>query len=273
MQRNPQAEQMAHTSMLENLSAQASAIWPQEQALFDRYALPADALILDVGCGSGEITRRLAERFTSARVVGVDILDSLLQEAATHCVSHGDRVRLQQENAFSLSFEDNSFDLIVCRHLTQAVPDTELLLAELIRVCKPGGWLHVLSEDYSMLHFPHDQHDIDSLFRDGVIAFARATGTDARIGRRTWSQLVRLGMTDVRVDYITVDTLRVPRSTFAQIMTAWRDGYCEAIEHYGALPRQQVRPLFDAAIDALLDEQSYAVWHIPVVSGHKRKIS
>ena len=58
--RNPQAEQMGDESMLRTLAFQAQAIWPQEQALFDRYALAGPVHILDLGCGSGEITRRLA---------------------------------------------------------------------------------------------------------------------------------------------------------------------------------------------------------------------
>jgi hypothetical protein len=48
-ERNPQAEQMADESMLRNLAAQADAIWPQEQRLFDRYRLPTAAQIADIG--------------------------------------------------------------------------------------------------------------------------------------------------------------------------------------------------------------------------------
>jgi cyclopropane fatty-acyl-phospholipid synthase-like methyltransferase len=65
---NPQAAQMADASMLRNLDAQARAIWPQEAPLFERYGLPPDAQILDVGCGPGEISSRLAEKFPEARV-------------------------------------------------------------------------------------------------------------------------------------------------------------------------------------------------------------
>jgi trans-aconitate methyltransferase len=72
---NPQAVQMGDESMARNLAFQAQAIWPQEQALFDRYALSGSLRILDLGCGTGEITRRLAQRYPEANVVGVDILD------------------------------------------------------------------------------------------------------------------------------------------------------------------------------------------------------
>ena len=72
MTRNPQEQQMADPSMLVNLKAQANAIWPQEERLLARYSLPADAHILDVGCGSGEISSRLARHYPVARVIGVD---------------------------------------------------------------------------------------------------------------------------------------------------------------------------------------------------------
>jgi trans-aconitate methyltransferase len=59
---NPQARQMGAESMAKNLAHQASAIWPQEAPLFDRYQLSGAIRILDLGCGTGEITRRLAAR-------------------------------------------------------------------------------------------------------------------------------------------------------------------------------------------------------------------
>lgn len=269
MDRNPQSEQMAHESMVRNLAAQAEAIWPQERALFDRYALSGPVRILDVGCGTGEISARLAERFGEAEVVGVDVLEGPLAHARERCAPYGSRARFQVGDAFELAFADGEFDLVVCRHMTQAVPHPELVLAELTRVCRGGGWLHVLSEDYAMLHFPHAPVDTDRLWRDGVAALAHATGTDERVGRRTWSMLKALGVTALHVDYVVVDTLRVPRSTLATIMRAWRDGYADAIEARSRLPRGEVRPLFDRIIEAALDENEYAVWHVPVVSGRK----
>ena len=50
-----QAKEMADESMVRNLAAQAEAIWPQEEPIFDRHPL-GDSAVLDVGCGTGEIT-------------------------------------------------------------------------------------------------------------------------------------------------------------------------------------------------------------------------
>src|SRR5690606_29965171 len=70
--RNPQAQQMGDESMARNLAHQAQAIWPQEQRLFDRYGLEGPVRILDLGCGTGEITRRLADRYPQATLLGID---------------------------------------------------------------------------------------------------------------------------------------------------------------------------------------------------------
>src|SRR5215216_6764510 len=67
---NPQAREMADESMVRTLAAQADAIWPQERALFERYDLPTKADVLDAGCGTGEITCRLAEIFPQSRFLG-----------------------------------------------------------------------------------------------------------------------------------------------------------------------------------------------------------
>jgi SAM-dependent methyltransferase len=268
-ERNPQAEQMADESMLRNLAAQAEAIWPQEQALFDRYRLPARARIADIGCGSGEITARLAARYPDAELVGVDILESSVAYARRRYAALAPRVRFEQGDAFELAFDAAQFDLVVCRHMTQAVPEPQKVLSELHRICRPGGWVHVLSEDYGMIHAEAGKLDSDRLWHEGVIRFTHATGTDAEVGRRTWALMKHVGFGDLHVDYIVVDTIRVPRATFGAIIAAWRDGYTEALARHTKLRLEEVRALFDQVVDAIGDPQQYVVWHIPIVSGRK----
>jgi SAM-dependent methyltransferase len=269
MSRNPQAEQMADESMLRNLAAQAEAIWPQEQGLFDRYRLPAKARIADIGCGSGEITSRLAARYPDAELVGVDILEGSVAYARKRHAALAPRVQFEQGDAFELRFSGGEFDLVVCRHMTQAVPEPQRVLAELRRICRPGGWVHVLSEDYGMIHAPAGKVDPDRLWHEGVIAFARATGSDARIGRSTWSLMKQLDFEDLHVDYVVLDTIRVPRPIFGAIIAAWRDGYTEALARHTKLGIEEVRALFDHVVDAIADPQQYVVWHIPIISGRR----
>lgn len=267
--RNPQAEQMADESMLRTLTAQAEAIWPAEQALLSRYGLSGALHIVDVGCGSGEITGRLAQLYPEAELLGVDILSSAVAFAAERYRALAPRVRFQQGDAFELALPTDHSDLVLCRHLTQAVPEPARMLAELYRVCKPGGWLHVLSEDYGMLHFPFGPLDPERLWQDGSFPYTRATGTDARVGRHTWAYLHQLGLEELRVDYVVVDTLRVPRHTFAQILEAWRDGYASVLGQKSKLTETETTALFNHCIASIRDEAAYAVWQVPVLSGRK----
>jgi ubiquinone/menaquinone biosynthesis C-methylase UbiE len=266
---NPQAEQMGDESMERNLAFQAQAIWPQEQALFDRYGLSGSLDILDLGCGTGEITRRLAARYPDARVTGVDILDGNLAIARRANGPFGDRIRYAIGDAFALELADASFDLVVCRHMSQAVPDFGRVLGEIDRVLKPGSWLHLLSEDYAGLRMPRGARDPDAFWVDTVLPFLESQGCDGRIGRHSPRLLAEHGYFDIAVDYIIVDTLRVPRDVFGGILTAWRDGYVAPLAAASGRDPTDVRADFDAMIADIATPPRYAAWHVPVICGRR----
>lgn len=264
---NPQADQMADESMLRNLAAQASAIWPQEEPLLRRYGLSGSIWILDAGCGPGEITDRLADLYPSGEILGVDVIEEHLARARTRCARHRGRIRFENRSAFDLGLPDGSFDLVVCRHLIQAVPQPERVVAELVRVTRPGGRLHLLAEDYRMIHFPERRFDGDEFWQDGALAYGRAVRCDLRIGRRAPAMLLAMGLRDVTVDYVVVDTVRVHRETFAAIWEAWRDGYAADVAAHTRFSEEEVVARFEDMIATIRDPMSYAVWLVPVVTG------
>ena len=71
---------------------------------------------------------------------------------------------------------------------------------------------------------------------------------------------------EITIDYIVVDTLRVPRETFAAILEAWRDGYAEPIGELTPVARESALAYFDQMIGNIRDPHGYAVWMVPVVS-------
>jgi SAM-dependent methyltransferase len=252
--------------MVRTLAAQAECIWPQESRLFDRYALPAEPRILDAGCGTGEISSRLAQRYPRASVLGVDILDVHLEMARRRHRLLAPRLSFENRSIFELGLPDSSFDLVVCRHVLQSVPYPERVLAELRRVLRPGGRLHLIPEDYGMIHFQPRALDSDLLWDVAPKVFGRATGTDMHIGRRAYSLLRRLGLADITVDYVVVDTLRVPRPAFAAIWTAWRDGFVKPIGELTPISAEEARAHFDDMIATIRDPDGYGVWFVPVVA-------
>jgi SAM-dependent methyltransferase len=265
---NPQGQQMADESMVRTLAAQIEAIWPQEKSLLNFYRLPRNARVLDVGAGTGEFSARVAELMPESQVLGVELLPGSVELARQRHASLAPRLRFETGDAFHLEQPDDSFDLVANRHMIQSVPHVDRILAELVRVAKPGGHVHVLAEDYAMLHMMPGSLDPDVFWRKGPVEFAERTGTDSRIGRRAWTLMRAAGLKDVRVDYVTVDTLRVPRRVFADIITAWRDGYVDALST-PEFPAPLVRRHFDEIIASILNPDHYAVWHVPIVSGVK----
>jgi SAM-dependent methyltransferase len=198
---NPQAKQMADESMVRGLDAQARAIWPQEQQLVRRYTIPAEARILDAGCGTGEGASRLAELFPRAHVVGVDVVDHHLELARSRYAKLATRLKFEHQSIFDLEFPDDSFDLTVCRHVTHSTPHPDRVLAELARVTRPGGYLHLIPEDYGMLHFQRGKLDPGEFWHVVAPSFGSKTGTDLFIGRNTFGILAAM-----KLDAITWTT-------------------------------------------------------------------
>jgi ubiquinone/menaquinone biosynthesis C-methylase UbiE len=266
---NPQYRQMADESMVRNLAHQAEAIWPQESRIFGGYDLTGGLDVLDVGCGTGEITARLAQRYSEATLVGVDLIERHLELARDRCSGLGGRVSFRKADAFALPFADDAFDLVVCRHMLQAVPRPREAMAEMVRVLRPGGRLHWLVEDYGMIHMHPTRLDVDHFWVDGPPAFGAATGTDLHIGRTAYSCLKTLPVRDIEQHYVVVDTLRVPRETFASIWEAWRDGYADAIGEHTRFSSRQAKEFFDDMIACIRNPEGYAVWQVPIVSARK----
>jgi ubiquinone/menaquinone biosynthesis C-methylase UbiE len=264
---SPQAEQMAHESMVRNLAAQAEAIWPEEARIVLR--APAPRRILDVGCGTAEISERLLELFPDATLLGIDLEVRHLERARERSARFGSRAQFEKGDALHLALADDTFDLVVCRHLVQAVPDPARVVRELARVARPHGRVHVLAEDYGMMFAEPVPPGTDSFWRDVVPRYGAAIGCDVHVGRKMFTLMRAAGLVDIRADYVIVDTLRVPRDTFARIWEAWRDGYTDTLAEHSGTPREEVARLWQALIAAVRDERGYALWQVPIWTGQK----
>jgi len=264
---SPQAKEMADESMVRNLAAQIEAIWPQEEPIFKRH--PPPARILDVGCGTGEVISRLARLFPKASFTGVDLEESHLERARAKNAPFGDRFRFQRDDAMHLSLKDAQFDLAMSRHVLQALPDAPRAVQEMVRVLKPGGRLHLIAEDYGMLWCHPTGLDSDGFWQRIPNRYGPAIGCDLHVGRKMFTHLIDLGLRDIKVDYIVVDTLRVPRETFARIWEAWRDGYTDSIVQHTEVPREEVERRWREMIACVRDPRGYALWQVPVWTAAK----
>jgi demethylmenaquinone methyltransferase/2-methoxy-6-polyprenyl-1,4-benzoquinol methylase len=109
-------------------------------------ALPAEARVLDLATGTGDLALMIARIHPDARVVGSDPSSRMLEVGADKVARSGlaDRVQLQAGDAQALPYEDDSFDGCCIAFGIRNVPDRSAALAEMARVTKPGGRIAVL---------------------------------------------------------------------------------------------------------------------------------
>jgi SAM-dependent methyltransferase len=108
-------------------------------ALDELWATAAPESVLDVGCGEGVLTVEWAERLRGGRVVGIDLDDPKLR--AEWAARTRPNLEFRAEEATSLSFADDEFDLAAAIEVLEHVPEPDRTVAEMARVAR--RWLLV----------------------------------------------------------------------------------------------------------------------------------
>ena len=101
--------------------------------------LPLDASVLDVACGTGDLSIEIFEAKQS-RVVGIDFCRPMLEVAKTKTQA----ISFVEGDALRLPFADRSFDLVTIGFGLRNLSHRERGLRELQRVLKPNGWAAIL---------------------------------------------------------------------------------------------------------------------------------
>jgi SAM-dependent methyltransferase len=113
------------------------------ELLCESVDLHAGERVLDVACGSGNAALAAARRF--CRVVGVDGAPALLERARQRAEAEGLEVTFLEGDADDLLFPDGSFDVVLSACGALFTLDAERRAGELLRVCRPGGRIGMVS--------------------------------------------------------------------------------------------------------------------------------
>ena len=151
-----------------SLAAQWSELWaasaaPAHEALIAASGIRSGSRVLDVGCGSGEFLRTLAQH--GAVATGVDPAPGMVALARTLAPLADVRIA----EAEDLPFADASFDVVTAVNALQFADDTVDALAEFARVLAPGGFVAVANWAEGA------RNDIDAI--EAAVAAADDDGT------------------------------------------------------------------------------------------------
>jgi len=175
---------------IKKLELQALETAEERIPLYLEVGLKEAKLILDVGCGSGTVTRDIA-RLTKGHVIAIDGSADMIA-VAKNVLEKESNVELHVGSAGALPFPDNTFDVVTCNLLLMWADDPQQVVCEMARVTKKGGVvLASLEPDYgSKLHYPENPK-VDRIFAGKAI---KEKGGDPHIGRKLRCLFVRAGL-------------------------------------------------------------------------------
>ncbi|HEV8083111.1 MAG TPA: class I SAM-dependent methyltransferase [Chitinophagaceae bacterium] len=170
---------MIYTIEEKNLERQhllAEFLNPVSLNALKNISLPKDATILDVGCGLGDTTLMLNERFPGSAITGLDGDASLIEAAIEEKNLFHSNFDFVCSDALHLPFEDNSFDFVFTRYCLHHLPSALDGLKEMKRVCKSGGIIFanepdintIISYPESWAYQKHKEY-LNLLFADALL--------------------------------------------------------------------------------------------------------
>jgi len=177
-------------AFIKKLELQALETAEERLPLYQKVGLKNKHLILDVGCGSGFVTRDIA-RLSKATIVAIDGSAHLL-DVAKKILHNYTNTTICKGDAQHLPFLDNTFDIITCNLLLMWADDPQTVVNEMTRVCiQKGKILASLEPDYGgKIHWPENQK-VDELFAGEAI---HKKGGDPHIGRKLRTLFVTAGL-------------------------------------------------------------------------------
>lgn len=217
---------------IKKLELQAVETAEERMPLYLKVGMKDASMILDVGCGSGIVTRDIAH-MTTGKVVGIDESKDMICVAQKVLEQYGN-VHLHIGRAEDLPFEDNSFDVTSCNLLLMWAQHPANVVKEMARVTKKGGKvLASLEPDYGgKLHYP-EHTKVDMIFAGKAI---RDKGGDPHIGRKLRCLFVKAGLkTEVGIGNNRIWSCKEDKAYYHHA----RDFYVNALKNAG-LTQQEI---------------------------------
>jgi len=199
--------------------------WPTTERLLKAAGLQAGMRVLDVGCGSGEVTLKMADLVgAGGEVAGIDSDLAILRLAGQEAERQGLSVTFRHLDAENLA-EESAHDLVYSRYLLSHLPRPAWVVEAMVRALRPGGRL-VLEDVYFPGHVCYPANAAFARYLELYQAAAKSNeGGDAAIGPRLLRLALDAGLGEVHVGLIVPifrdgDGKRVAQVTMENIREA-----------------------------------------------------
>ncbi|MCF7890473.1 ubiquinone/menaquinone biosynthesis methyltransferase [Candidatus Bipolaricaulota bacterium] len=107
--------------------------------------IPKGGSVLELGCGTGKLTRLIASRIDGGKVVGIDLTPEMIEIAReTLPQEYEEEIEFSRGAGEELDLQSNSFDLATSAFTLRNVDDLKKVISELARIVKPGGKVYSL---------------------------------------------------------------------------------------------------------------------------------
>lgn len=152
------------------------------------------AKILDAGCGSGILSRHLAQHYPDVEVSACDFSDLRLKQAKDYSKKSGHHhISFFQSSLDNLQQASNQFDFVVCRYVFEYILNPVETTKELMRVLRPGGTLCLIDLDGVFLNFHSNNQDFEKKLQQ----VKDNLRIDLFVGRKLFSYLHAAGLANI----------------------------------------------------------------------------
>jgi SAM-dependent methyltransferase len=185
----------------ERLERQADELAAESAYLFDQIGIRDGWRVVEIGCGPRGCLGLLSTRVGSAgRVVGVERSEELVERGRQFLAKHRmTNVEVVHADARATGLPAGTFDVATARLVLVNVPEPERLVAEMVRLVRPGGVV-ALHEADSTTQRCDPPHPAQTRLLQVLGAYAEKNGIDRSIGTRVPRMLRDAGVIDVRVN-------------------------------------------------------------------------
>jgi len=195
-------DKYVHAGKLEEavrLEAQAKAFGRVLDKELEILGLKPGMKVLDAGCGTGAVARKMAVKVSPGEVCGVDIDSLFINEAKKLATKEGIKnVKFELGDVDNLNYNTGIFDVSYCRLVLMHVKNPAKTVTELKRVTKKGGFVAASdNDDGGVITYPEIPKVLDVWSRYGQLAKTR--GEDRYIGRQLFSIFSQAGLSSISI--------------------------------------------------------------------------